>query len=210
MSDGEALKLGRYNSWSNCLATLILATIRHRVLFSALFKIGLVKIVLRRLSQKQAIESIGRRYWLYQGPMMLCSELLHACGHSVSMRVGLYGCDGQDREGGIDAFQPKTPAVADNSTCLGGRRWGAYLRRNIRTYSSTSREVLSALMITHVSKHNDASQSGFTTAQSGLMPLVSHSYPGLKADVSRLPLWSTTADSGWRSSFLLGPRIAIP
>jgi len=25
MSDQEALKLGRYNSWSNCLATLILA-----------------------------------------------------------------------------------------------------------------------------------------------------------------------------------------
>ena len=67
MSDGKALKPGRYNSYSNCLATLILATIRHRVLFSALFKIGLVEIALQRLSQKQGIESIGRRYWLYQG-----------------------------------------------------------------------------------------------------------------------------------------------
>jgi hypothetical protein len=31
----------------------------------------------------------------------------------------------------------------------------------MRTYSSTSREVLSALRITHVLKHNDASESGF-------------------------------------------------
>ena len=33
----------------------------------------------------------------------------------------------------------------------------------MRTYSSTSREVLSALRITHVLKHNDGSESGFTT-----------------------------------------------
>jgi len=46
MSDEEALKLGRYYSWGNCLATLILATIRHRVLFSVLFEMGLVEIVL--------------------------------------------------------------------------------------------------------------------------------------------------------------------
>ena len=36
-------------------------------------------------------------------------------------------------------------------------------RRNMRTYSLTSRESLSALRITHVLKHNDGSESGFTT-----------------------------------------------
>jgi hypothetical protein len=53
-------------------------------------------------------------------------------------------CAVQEREG-VDAFQPKTRADAENSTCLGGRRWDEYRRRNIRTYSSMSREVLSAL-----------------------------------------------------------------
>jgi len=80
MSDGEALKLGRDNSCSNCRAMFILATIRHKVLFSARFKLSLVEIVCKGLSQKRAIESIGRRYWLYQGLMVLCSNLLHACG----------------------------------------------------------------------------------------------------------------------------------
>jgi hypothetical protein len=69
----------------------------------------------------------------------------------------------QGRDGGIALFQPNTRADEDNFTCFGGRRWGAYLRRNIRTYSSMSREVLSALRITHVLKHNDASERGFTT-----------------------------------------------
>ena len=55
----RAFKLGRYNFSSNCLATLIPATLRHRVVFSAL-----------SLSQKQALGSIGQRYWLYQRPMM--------------------------------------------------------------------------------------------------------------------------------------------
>jgi hypothetical protein len=36
----------------------------------------------------------------------------------------------------------------------------------MRTYSSTSREVLSALMITEVSKHNEVSGGGSTTAHS--------------------------------------------
>ena len=79
----------------------------------------------------------------------------------ISMGVGLYGCGGQGRDGGIGVFQSKTRADGDNSTCLGGRRWDEYRRRNIRTYSSMSRDVLSALRITHVLKHNDASESGF-------------------------------------------------
>ena len=45
MSDGQALKFGRYKSDSNCLATLILTTISRRLLFSAFFKIGLLKTV---------------------------------------------------------------------------------------------------------------------------------------------------------------------
>jgi len=38
ISDGKTPKLGRFNSAGNRLATLILATIRHRVLFSTLFE----------------------------------------------------------------------------------------------------------------------------------------------------------------------------
>lgn len=73
----------------------------------------------------------------------------------------------QGRDGGIGVFQPKTWADGDNFTCFGGRRGDEYRRRNIRTYSSMSRELLSALRITHVLKHNDASESGFTTTPSG-------------------------------------------
>ena len=72
----------------------------------------------------------------------------------------------QRRDGGTGVFQPKTWADGDDFTCFGGRRWDEYPRRNIRTYSSMSREVLSALMITHVAKHNDVSESGFTTTPS--------------------------------------------
>jgi hypothetical protein len=86
---------------------------------------------------------------------------VHGCGgRNRRLRVG------QGRDGGIGVFQSKTRAVGDNFTCFGGRRWDEYLRRNIRTYSSMSREVLSALRITHVVKHNDVSESGFTTTPS--------------------------------------------
>lgn len=87
----------------------------------------------------------------------------HGTRHAPRRR----GCAVQGRDGGIGVFQPKTWADGDSFTCFGGRRWGAYLRRNIRTYSSTSREVLSALRITHVLKHNDASERSFTTRPSG-------------------------------------------
>ena len=66
----------------------------------------------------------------------------------------------QVRDGGIGVFKPKTHAVIDDFTCFGGSRWEEYRRRNMRTYSSTSREVLAALRITHVLKHNDGSESG--------------------------------------------------
>src|ERR1700678_21588 len=72
----------------------------------------------------------------------------------------------QGRDSGVALFQPKTGADGDNFACFGGRRWGANLRRDTRTYSFTSRESLSALMITHVSKHNDVSETGFTTTPS--------------------------------------------
>jgi len=67
---------------------------------------------------------------------------------------------------GFGVFQSKTRAVGDNFTCLVGRRWGEYLRRNMRTYSLTSRDTLLVLMITHVSKQNDASEGGVTTTPS--------------------------------------------
>jgi hypothetical protein len=88
-------------------------------------------------------------------------------GEGRRFRVAfLRRCAVQGRDGGIGFFQPKTRAGGDNFTWFGGRRWGSYLRRNIRTYSSTSREVLSALRITHVLKHNDVSDSSFTTTPS--------------------------------------------
>ena len=42
----------------------------------------------------------------------------------------------------------------------------------MRTYSSMSREVLSALRITHVLKHNDGSESGFTITPSACKSVV--------------------------------------
>jgi hypothetical protein len=59
-----------------------------------------------------------------------------------------------------DCLFKLTRTGIDNSVRFGGKRWDEYLRRNIRTYSSMSREVLSALRIMHVLKHNDASESG--------------------------------------------------
>jgi hypothetical protein len=67
-------------------------------------------------------------------------------------------------------FQFTTQADRDNSICFGGRRWGSYLRIKHRANSFANRESLSALMITHVSKHNKASESGFTTTPSALAP----------------------------------------
>jgi len=69
----------------------------------------------------------------------------------------------QGRDGPIAFVKLTTRGDIDNSVRCGGRRWDAYPRRNMRTYSSTSREVLSALRITHVLKHNEASESGFAT-----------------------------------------------
>ena len=66
----------------------------------------------------------------------------------------------------IDSALAASGGEIDNFTWFGGSRWEEYRRRNMRTYSSTSREVLSALRITHVLKHNDGSESGFTTTPS--------------------------------------------
>jgi hypothetical protein len=59
-------------------------------------------------------------------------------------------------------------ADSDNSICFGGRRWGAYLRRKERANSFANRESSSVLIIRHVSKHNEVSESGFTTTPSAL------------------------------------------
>ena len=65
-------------------------------------------------------------------------------------------------------LESNTWADGDNSTCLGGRRVGAYLGKDMRTNSLTRREPLSVLMITHVSKHSVASESGHATSSQGL------------------------------------------
>jgi hypothetical protein len=50
----------------------------------------------------------------------------------------------QWRDGPIAFFKLTTRTGTGNSVRFGGKRWDEYLRRNIRTYSSMSREVLSA------------------------------------------------------------------
>ena len=67
-------------------------------------------------------------------------------------------------DGRVCVFDLSTHADSDNSNCFGGKqRWGSYLRRKDRANSFANREELSVLIITHVSKHNEASESGFTT-----------------------------------------------
>src|SRR5712692_1355441 len=51
-----------------------------------------------------------------------------------------------------------------------GRRCGSYRRRKDRVNSFANRESSSVLIITHVSKHNEASESGFTTTPWALTP----------------------------------------
>jgi len=67
---------------------------------------------------------------------------------------------------GLSLFKLTTQADSHSSSCFGSRRWGAYLRRNDRTNSLTSRDSSLALMITDVSNHNDVSESGFTSTPS--------------------------------------------
>src|SRR5713101_4953580 len=61
-------------------------------------------------------------------------------------------------------------ADSHNSICFGGGRWGAYLRRKDRANSFANRESSSVLIITHVWKHNEVSESGFTTTPSARKP----------------------------------------
>jgi hypothetical protein len=96
-----------------------------------------------------------------QGGVQIPESILSSHALSVPANAVLQG-----RDRGIGSSQPKTRADADNSACFGGKRWDAYRRRNMRTHSSTSREVLSALRMTHVWKHNDGSERGFTTTPS--------------------------------------------
>ena len=60
------------------------------------------------------------------------SELLH---------LAQFVCAVQGRDRGIGVSQSKIWGDDGNFTCFGGRRWDEYRRRNIRTYSSTSREA---------------------------------------------------------------------
>jgi len=70
------------------------------------------------------------------------------------------------RSGCLWMVLPSTQADSHNSICFGGRSWGAYLRRKDRANSFANRESSSVLIITHVSKHNEVSESGFTTTPS--------------------------------------------
>ena len=63
-----------------------------------------------------------------------------------------------------------THADSQNSICFGGMRWGAYLRRKERPNSFANRESSSVLIIKHVSKDNDGSDSGLITTPSALRP----------------------------------------
>jgi hypothetical protein len=65
-----------------------------------------------------------------------------------------------------------TQADSPNSNCFGGVRRGSYRRRKDRANSFANRESSSALIITHVWKHNEVSESGFTTTPSARMPTV--------------------------------------
>ena len=67
-------------------------------------------------------------------------------------------------------FEMTTQADSQNSICFGGMRWGAYLRRKERPNSFAKRESSSALIIKHVSKDNDGSESGLITTPSALRP----------------------------------------
>jgi len=57
-----------------------------------------------------------------------------------------------------------TPRLGRTATISPALVAGAGMNIGGGTYSSTSREVLSALRITHVVKHNDGSESDFTTS----------------------------------------------
>jgi hypothetical protein len=112
--------------------------------------------------KKKRLERFGRTYSELRHQQFLGSNSLAVGLAAPNQRRDAH----QGREGGIGVFQLKTWADGDNFTCLNGRRWDEYLRRSMRTYSSTSREVLSSLRITHVLKHNDVSEGGFTTTPS--------------------------------------------
>src|ERR1700685_574705 len=67
-------------------------------------------------------------------------------------------------------WHPVVQADRRNSICFGGRDWGAYLRRKVRPNSFANRESSSVLIIKHVSKDNEGSDSGLITTPSALRP----------------------------------------
>src|SRR5208282_1741421 len=79
-------------------------------------------------------------------------------------------CRDQPRVGGFAFFMVTTRADRGDPIGFGGRRFSAYLRRKDRTNSFVNRESSSFLIITHVWKHNEASESGLTTTPSARKP----------------------------------------
>ena len=70
----------------------------------------------------------------------------------------------------IVVFKLTTQPDSHNSICFGGKCSRAYLRRNDRANWFANRESSSVLIIKHVSKDNDGSDSGLITTPSALRP----------------------------------------
>ena len=72
---------------------------------------------------------------------------------------------------GIAFFMLTTREDGADSIGFGGRRWQGYRRRKDRVNSFANRESSSFLIITHVWKHSDSSERGFTTTPSARQPI---------------------------------------
>lgn len=109
-------------------------------------------------------------------PSPRCAPNAHGEGQWPVVFASIYRKTGISRQArlvplllrvpGVAVFKATTQAESHNSICLGGKRWGAYLRRKERANSFASRESSSVLIITHVWKHNEVSEIGFTTTPS--------------------------------------------
>lgn len=74
--------------------------------------------------------------------------------------------EGSPKEELRSSSGPLSYADSGKSICRLDPSFRTYLRRKDRANSFANRESSSVLIITHVSKHNEASESGFTTTPS--------------------------------------------
>ena len=80
-------------------------------------------------AEKQALGIVGLVPDVAETEDLQLSRVMMQLGHRNTLCC-------QWRDGPIAFFKLTTRGDIDNSVRLGGRRWGAYLRRNMRTYSS--------------------------------------------------------------------------